>query len=115
MGRGRDVRTASLLLAATLCVGAAPATASPESPEPSDYIRTEWTRQQNGLPSGTIRAITQDAEGYLWLGMDNGLVRFDGTQFIPSPHSDALREHPPISSLASASDGSIWLGFGDPG
>lgn len=34
-----------------------------------------------GLPSSTVRAITQDRQGYLWFGTKNGLSRFDGYQF----------------------------------
>ena len=40
-----------------------------------------WTQQQ-GLPQDTIRAITQTADGYLWLGTDEGLARFDGYEFV---------------------------------
>src|SRR5678816_2316083 len=32
----------------------------------------------NGLPSDSIRAIAQTADGVLWFGTDNGLARFDG-------------------------------------
>ncbi len=35
----------------------------------------------DGLPSSTVRAITQDCQGYLWFGTKNGLSRFDGYQF----------------------------------
>jgi ligand-binding sensor domain-containing protein/signal transduction histidine kinase/DNA-binding response OmpR family regulator len=34
-----------------------------------------------GLPSSTVRAITQDAQGYMWFGTKNGLSRFDGYNF----------------------------------
>gem|GEM_PF-798868 len=36
----------------------------------------------NGLPQNTVRAITQDQEGFIWLATDMGLVRFDGQSFI---------------------------------
>jgi PAS domain S-box-containing protein len=39
-----------------------------------------WTRQ-NGLPAGKINTVTQTANGYIWLGSQNGLVRFDGLKF----------------------------------
>ena len=47
----------------------------------TQYSRTVWTQQQ-GLPQDTIRAITQTADGYLWLGTDEGLARFDGYEFV---------------------------------
>jgi hypothetical protein len=46
----------------------------------TQYSRKVWT-QQHGLPQDTIRAIAQTAEGYLWLGTDEGLARFDGYDF----------------------------------
>jgi two-component sensor histidine kinase len=36
---------------------------------------------QSGLPSNTNYQIVQDANGYIWLGTDKGLVRYDGKQF----------------------------------
>lgn len=33
---------------------------------------------ENGLPSSTVRAIVQDADGFMWFGTDDGLCRFDG-------------------------------------
>src|SRR5712691_6592901 len=44
----------------------------------TQYTRTAWT-QADGLPQDTIRAITQTQDGYLWLGTDEGLARFDVT------------------------------------
>jgi ligand-binding sensor domain-containing protein/anti-sigma regulatory factor (Ser/Thr protein kinase) len=46
----------------------------------TQYSHRIWQAQQ-GLPEGAIRAIHQTADGYLWLGMDHGLVRFDGVRF----------------------------------
>ena len=34
--------------------------------------------RENGLPSNRIRCVLQDFQGYIWIGTDNGLVRFDG-------------------------------------
>ncbi|SDH24791.1 Signal transduction histidine kinase [Dyadobacter soli] len=36
---------------------------------------------ENGLPQNSIKAIAQDSLGFLWLGTENGVVRFDGTNF----------------------------------
>ena len=45
-----------------------------------DYTIRQWT-VLDGLPSNTINALTQTSDGYLWLGTNEGLVRFDGYQF----------------------------------
>ena len=46
------------------------------------YALAAWSNSA-GLPAYTVQAITQDREGYLWLGTEGGLVRFNGLQFEP--------------------------------
>jgi signal transduction histidine kinase/ligand-binding sensor domain-containing protein len=81
----------------------------------TDYTITSWG-QRDGFPLGSTWAIAQDDDGYLWLGTDAGLFRFDGVRFLPwtPPETDPpLRGS--IRSLLSARDGSLWIGFGDAG
>jgi ligand-binding sensor domain-containing protein len=47
----------------------------------TQYSTRVWTQQQ-GLPQDSIRAITQTTDGFLWLGTDEGLARFDGYEFV---------------------------------
>ena len=42
-----------------------------------EYVRENWT-VADGLPINTITAIVQTRDGYLWLGTNDGVVRFDG-------------------------------------
>jgi signal transduction histidine kinase/ligand-binding sensor domain-containing protein len=70
----------------------------------------------DGLFAGAIQAMAQDRNGHLWLGSDTGLIRFDGTTFLPW----GKRGEPPLPgrtvlSLLSARDGSLWVGFSDAG
>jgi len=44
------------------------------------YTHEVWTTNE-GLPQNSINAITQTADGYLWLATQDGLVRFDGARF----------------------------------
>ena len=46
----------------------------------SQYLHDIWTIDQ-GLPQNGILAIDQGRDGYLWLGTEAGLVRFDGVTF----------------------------------
>ena len=47
----------------------------------TDYTVTAWTAR-DGLPPGNVWALAQDGAGYLWVGSDRGLFRFDGVRFI---------------------------------
>ena len=92
-----------------------PAHAAPADPDPTDYVLTTWTTK-DGLPSDVITAIGQDDEGYLWLGTNGGLVRFDGTRFGSWDTLSTERlPRAPIRSLAVARDGSVWMGFAESG
>lgn len=44
------------------------------------YLRRAWTIE-NGLPQNYITALAQTRDGYLWLGGNAGLARFDGVSF----------------------------------
>ena len=46
----------------------------------------------DGLPSNTIYAIEQDSLGYIWLGTNKGLSRFDGTEFVNYSPKDGLAD-----------------------
>ncbi len=73
--------------------------------------------RENGLPSNRTRCVIQDFQGYIWIGTDNGLVRFDGrnsTVFRPDPNDpysvidicfDALLETRDSMLLIGAIDG----------
>ena len=69
-----------------------------------------WTSEY-GLPQNTIDAIVQTRDGYLWIGTEEGLVRFDGVRFVVSDRQNApaLRSSF-ISSLFEGPDGTLWIG-----
>jgi ligand-binding sensor domain-containing protein len=65
----------------------------------------------SGLPQTTIDAIVQTSDGYLWIGTEEGLVRFDGMRFVvrDRQNAPALRS-PFISSLYEGPDKTLWIG-----
>jgi signal transduction histidine kinase/streptogramin lyase len=75
----------------------------------TQYSRTVWT-QQHGLPEDTIRAAAQTSDGYLWLGTDEGLARFDGYDFTVFNKANADLPSNSVTALAAAPDGSLWIG-----
>jgi ligand-binding sensor domain-containing protein/signal transduction histidine kinase len=78
----------------------------------TQYSRTSWTQEQ-GLPQDTVRAIAQTADGYLWIGTDDGLARFDGYEFATFNSARGDLPSNSITALAAAPDGSLWIGTPD--
>jgi len=76
----------------------------------SQYAHTAW-KLREGVFEGYIAAMAQTPDGYLWLGTEFGLLRFDGVRFVPWKFPAG--EHLPdsfISGLLAARDGSLWVG-----
>ena len=75
----------------------------------SQYIREQWGIER-GFPGGTVHAITQTPDGYLWIGTDKGLVRFDGLNFTLVHRStpDVLPDNP-VLGLTTYADGNMWV------
>ncbi len=74
------------------------------------YARSLW-KVQDGLPEGTVQALAQTRDGYLWIGTTGGLTRFDGTHFVLNGSSTL--PIPAVNSifcLYPARDGSLWIG-----
>jgi PAS domain S-box-containing protein len=77
---------------------------------PSNYIANHWDTE-NGLPHNAIKAIFQTRDGYIWVGTQQGLVRFDGLTFtVFTQHNTPSFPNNQITSFAETSDGSLWIG-----
>ena len=75
------------------------------------YNVQTWSRQ-NGLPFNRISSIVQTPDGYLWMGTQNGLVRFDGIDFIRLPIPNRLGwGSTSINSLKPSPRGGFWFGL----
>ncbi|MCX7033354.1 MAG: diguanylate cyclase [Arenimonas sp.] len=76
------LRSAALLPAALVLLAAAAGPAHALDPDKAfhHYVRNNWSIEQ-GLPQISALAITQDRQGYLWVGTQAGLARFDGVRF----------------------------------
>jgi len=75
-----------------------------------NYGRQSWV-MENGLPQNTVQAMAQTKDGFVWLGTEVGLVRFDGSSFqIFDRNSSPALPGNDVRCLLAASDGALWIG-----
>jgi ligand-binding sensor domain-containing protein/signal transduction histidine kinase len=75
----------------------------------SQYLRDSW-RAEKGLLGRAITSVAQTADGYLWIGTDKGLVRFDGLNFhqFERAQLDSIPIGPVRTLLVDAND-DLWI------
>lgn len=74
---------------------------------------TTHFNMENGLACNNITAIIQDSHGYIWIGTDDGLQRFDGYTFTTYRNiigDTASISGNMISDIVETADGNIWVG-----
>ena len=77
--------------------------------QPAAYGVDFW-RESDGLAHSRIRAMVQTRDGYIWLGTDGGLVRFNGEHFTEfTVQSGDLRDNE-VWALHEDTDGALWIG-----
>jgi ligand-binding sensor domain-containing protein/signal transduction histidine kinase len=106
---GAELRLCRLLLAATglwLFGGNVQAAGGPRAI--SQYLQQQLTSDQ-GL-TGIVTSIAQTPDGYLWVGTDSALLRFDGQTFSPVKISDpGMKPITHVLSLAVDEKGALWI------
>ena len=105
----RTYRLTTTLLA-VLATGRAIAPVQAIDPDraPSQYLRTRW-EGSNGFPGGSVYAITQTEDGYLWIAAEKGIVRFDGLTFRLFQPKEATAGTDPVAlQIAPAPDSALW-------
>jgi signal transduction histidine kinase/ligand-binding sensor domain-containing protein len=99
----------ALLCVSALTLCSPPSFALDPSLHISQYAHKSW-KTRDRFSAGIIDSIAQSADGYLWLGTEFGLLRFDGVRAEPwdppSPHLPSAD----VSALLTARDGSLWIG-----
>ena len=101
----RATIAAAVLLACCRC-----ASALNPSLDISQYAHNSWTIR-DGFFKSVIYSIAQTPDGYLWLGTEFGLLRFDGVRSVP--WQPPAGEHLPstyIRSVLAGRDGRLWIG-----
>jgi len=57
-----------------------------------------------------INAMFQDKQGFIWLGTEQGLFKFDGQQHIRFTTKESLQDDH-VTAIAADSLGRIWIGY----
>jgi signal transduction histidine kinase/ligand-binding sensor domain-containing protein/CheY-like chemotaxis protein/HPt (histidine-containing phosphotransfer) domain-containing protein len=98
------------LLASLLILASLSAQALDPSLKLSQYVLDNWQIPQ-GLPQNSAQALARTPDGYLWVGTQEGLARFDGVRFVVFDHANepAIPDKH-ISVLYVDAGGRLWIG-----
>jgi len=73
---------------------------------------------KEGLSNSRITTVFQDSKGFIWIGTQDGLNRYDGYEIKEYKHSQSDSLSIPgnfIHSIIETPDGNIWIGTKDHG
>lgn len=82
---------------------------------PTPLVHDKWSTSE-GLPQSSVTSIIQAHDGYLWLGTQGGLVRFDGVRFqlfAPATHPGMTSSR--VRALFEDRQRALWVGTEDGG
>lgn len=68
-----------------------------------------------GLPASTVSSLAFDRDGFLWIGLSDGLCRYDGVNvdvFRKDPRDSASLPHNTINCILLLNDGRLLIGTG---
>ena len=84
--------------------------ATPSWASITDYVVKQWNIK-DGLPSQSLKSVVQDKQGYMWLGTQFGLSRFDGNTFTNyNTQNSPFLPSNGINKLLVDSNGLLWIG-----
>jgi len=106
----RNARRSAIVGLAILLACCACAFGLDPSLDISQYAHTSW-RTREGFTRGLIGSIAQTPDGYLWLGTELGLYRFDGIRAVPwQPPEGQQFPSDSIRKLLVDRNGTLWIG-----
>ncbi len=109
MSGGKSRRLLVLIAAVVVCATSGRAGLDPRKAM-TQYVHDAWGTE-SGLPQDSVLALAQTPDNYLWLGTEEGLVRFDGVRFVvfDKNNTPEIRTNL-IQALLVDHQGSLWIG-----
>jgi ligand-binding sensor domain-containing protein/signal transduction histidine kinase len=83
------------------------------APGETPFMFRSW-QQEQGLPENYVRAVAQTRDGYIWIGTDEGVDRFDGVSFFALGPQEGFQGGP-VQVLYGDTRGALWIGSVDGG
>jgi signal transduction histidine kinase/ligand-binding sensor domain-containing protein/CheY-like chemotaxis protein/HPt (histidine-containing phosphotransfer) domain-containing protein len=103
----RNIGAALLLTAAASWAAASLSVAADAPPLIVSHLTTA-----DGLPQGTVRAVLQDSQGFMWFGTEDGLVRYDGQDLVRYGYSPVRNRGLPgnfIRQIVEGPQHDLWI------
>ncbi|UOG74093.1 ATP-binding protein [Hymenobacter tibetensis] len=101
------LRCYRLLFTLFVCWGSCGLGAQAQQASPQYFLKQFGPA--DGLPQPFIYALAQDQAGYLWIGTAEGLVRYDGTEFVTFSTKDGLAEDFVTALYVQPQTGHVWV------
>ncbi|HSF81807.1 MAG TPA: two-component regulator propeller domain-containing protein [Anaerolineales bacterium] len=100
---------------------AGPPASQPEPKERPERYRLSWLENmpferlslEEGLSQSVVNVFLQDSQGFLWMGTQDGLNRYDGKNFVTfkyDPDNPLSLGQNFIQALVEDQDGVLWVG-----
>src|SRR5271170_4160940 len=107
---GRRRRSMGLLLLLLSQLAMRPVARALDPHRSLDHYGHQVWRTDSGLPQNTVHSILQTRDGYLWLGTEGGLVRFDGIDFVTFDAQNTPQlESDIVYDLFQDGPGTLWI------
>ena len=82
----------------------------------ASQLRARTWDDRDGLPQNAVQAVAQSPDGYVWLGTQEGLARFDGARFVTfDRNTDPALSRPYVWALHADADNTLWIGTEEAG
>ena len=92
-----------------LLVGSSPAAALDPAKAIGQYVYDNWGTRE-GLPVASVFGVARTPDGYLWIGTESGLLRFDGVRFTLIDRRRFPELQADINELLVDRAGGLWIG-----